>query len=120
MNRQDILQWIGVFESAWKEKEFSKLETLFSEVEEYWETPFGDYVSGWDNIKPLWDEIMFQSEIDLQIDILTIEDNKATLHWHLKYKDLRDSSIYEMDGTYFIVFNDKICKIFKQWWVMSE
>lgn len=121
MNRQEVFNWIDLFISAWKEYDFIAIGDLFSDVEEYWESPFADPVSGKDNIKKLWDDIVFQKEIDLNISIIAIENNNASLHWYLKYKDSRDNAIYEMDGTYFLVFNDnKKCVYFKQWWVMNE
>lgn len=121
MDRQEVLNWIDLFVSAWKKCDFIAIGELFSDVEEYWESPFVDPVSGKDNIKKLWDDIVFQKEIDLNINIIAIESSNVSLHWYLKYKDSRDDTIYEMDGTYFLVFNDnKKCIYFKQWWVMNE
>ncbi|MCU6720424.1 nuclear transport factor 2 family protein [Porcipelethomonas ammoniilytica] len=121
MNKQEVLKWIESFVSAWRECDFTVIEELFTDVDEYWETPFSVPVSNWDNVKQLWSDIVFQKDIDLKVDILAIEENKVTLHWYTKYQDSRDKNIYEMDGTYFLVFNEnKKCIYFKQWWVMKE
>lgn len=117
----NLNEWIEVFVNAWVDMDIEAIKKLFSECEEYYESPFCEAVSGEDEIEALWLDIVHQKELSLVVDSLAQEGNKAALHWYLKYRDDRDNNVYEMDGTYQVAFNDNgKCCYFKQWWVMKE
>ncbi len=116
-----ITEWINTFVNAWKEKKFDEIKKIFSHTVEYYEVPLGIATCGTENIIKLWEDIVYQEDIILEVNPIICEENIAVLHWYFKYKDSRDKKIYEMDGVYHLKFNDKHkCIYFKQWWVMSE
>lgn len=119
----DILQvnkWIEDFKNLWINHKIAEVVEMFNEVEEYFEGPFSAPVSSKDDVTSLWLDIEFQDIEKLDIDVIAIDGNKCVLHWYFKYKDTRNSEIYEMDGVYEIHFNNNCkCQYFKQWWVMA-
>ncbi|MBQ3182201.1 MAG: nuclear transport factor 2 family protein [Clostridia bacterium] len=121
MNNIFITEWINTFVKAWKKKDFTEIKKIFADTNEYYEVPLGVATCGIENILKLWEDIVYQEDIILKVDPIICDDNIAILHWYFKYKDSRDKQLYEMDGIYYLQFNDNHkCVFFKQWWVMSD
>jgi hypothetical protein len=121
MSREHINEWIGDFVLLWKNHNIEAILDLFDEIEQYYEGPFSEAVSSREDIKKLWVDIVYQDVEDLEVDLIALDTSITVMHWYLKYKDTRDSVLYEMDGIYQVAFNELgKCKYFKQWWVINE
>ncbi|MDR2971980.1 MAG: hypothetical protein LBU83_08640 [Bacteroidales bacterium] len=121
MDKKQVSIWCNELKSAWIAKDFGKIMQIFSETTAYFEDPFSNPGTTVDEIKSYWDEIIYQEINELLIEPIMIKDTYATLHWYLSYKDIRDSSLYVMDGIYLVEFNALFeCITFKQWWVIKE
>lgn len=121
MNRQQVEIWIDTFKNAWVSKNIELILDIFSETEEYCESPFTEpFTKIWE-IEKCWLEINYQNNMVLDINILAIESENVILHWYFSYQDSRDNTTYTMDGVYQLKFNSKSkCCYFKQWWVLKE
>lgn len=121
MKKEQLSIWTERFVSLWKNHDVESILDMFDETEQYYEGPFSEAVSSREDIKKLWVDIVYQDIIDLSVDVIAMEGSVVVMHWYLKYKDTREFSVYEMDGTYQVAFNDKgKCSYFKQWWVVNE
>ena len=120
MNSQVAIVWMNALKNEWKSHNLEGVINLFSNVEEYFEGPFSTPVSSQEDVMKLWVDTDYQDIDVLDINLIAFEEGRCAMQWHLKYKDKRDSIVYEMDGTYEVHFNDEgQCKYFKQWWVMA-
>ena len=121
MNREYVNKWINDFVNAWKQHDIDAVLDMFDGVQNYYEGPFSDPVSTRKDVELLWIDIKYQEISSLEVDLIAIEEGTCAMHWYLKYRDVRDGIIYEMDGTYEVRFdNNGRCIYFKQWWVINE
>ncbi len=121
MNKAQINDWIKNFVNEWKNHNVAAILDMFGEVEFYYEGPFSEPVSSREDVEKLWVDTEYQDIHALSVDLISFDSSVAAMHWYLKYKDTRDSVVYEMDGVYQVAFNENnMCNYFKQWWVINE
>jgi len=118
MNKDQVVVWCNELKEAWIAKNYNEVKKIFSATKYYFEDPFSAPGTTIEEIRSYWDEIEFQDINELVIQPLVIENMRSVLHWYLSYRDTRDATEHEMDGTYYVEFNENAeCLLFKQWWV---
>ena len=121
MDKKQVGNWCDALKDAWMAKDFERIAGIFPKTSLYYEDPFSTPGTTTGEIVAYWDEIVHQEINNLLIEPMVIEGFRATLHWYIDYRDIRDSSIYIMDGVYLVEFNECMeCIFFKQWWVIKE
>lgn len=100
----DIENWLEDFERNWEKKDIESVLELFTEDVDYYETPFEKL----DNKKELreeWRSIKNQSDIELETEIFSKEEDKFTVKWRLQYSKNREQNI--LKGIYLIKLNSR-------------
>ena len=118
----DLQIWLDKLKNAWIEKDIDTVLSIFSQTKKYFEDPFSPPGINANDIKSFWGEIKSQNIIRLEFIPLAIDGNKVIINWYLKCSDAADlQNVIELDGIYFILFNEKFeCIEFKQWWVSKS
>lgn len=122
IRKNDLSKWLDRLKMAWLNKDINEVSKIFETTTKYYETPFDLPGTNIEDIKKFWAEINTQNIIDLQFTPLVIEGDKTVVNWYLKYSEIDNTqNIIELDGIYYIIFNDNFeCIEFKQWWVSKE
>ncbi|NVP18184.1 nuclear transport factor 2 family protein [Candidatus Gracilibacteria bacterium] len=110
----NINDWLNKFKYSWENKNIDDVLLLFSANVIYYETPFHK-LNGLDEIKKEWLAILDQNEIDLRYSVFSIDDNKYTIQWDLKYFS-KDGNQFHFSGVYLIKLNEMgLCDEFRHY-----
>lgn len=110
--------WLERLFDAWRSANLDEIGRIFSNCKRYMEDPFQPIESDSGGIRRLWEEVKKQSDIILSGEVLVSTERAVTYRWHAK---LSIDKVHEMDGVYFVRFDDDgKCIEFAQWTVEAE
>lgn len=122
MQIEAIETWVETLLSAWKADDISegaeRAVSCFSEAVIYQETPFATALSGHDEVRQYWVEMLSsQEDVSYSYEIKAWQDAKLVLNWRVKYRDVNSSGIVSLNGVSVGLFNDKgLCYDWREWW----
>ena len=112
MNNINI--WLENFKKYWLNKEINLVIELFSDNVEYYETPFYKF-NNKNEILSAWKYINKQNISYLDFDIFSVEKDKFTIEWELKYNI--EEKQFHFKGIYLMTLNsENKCNYFIQYW----
>ena len=113
---QQIEEWFKELKRIWIEKDLQSIPNLLAEKFSYYESPFEAPQTTIQAVVKEW-EIVREQVIDhLEIEILSVGDNKGTAAYTLILNE--DGKLKISRGVYFVeVNNEGRAVIFRQWWM---
>lgn len=119
LQRVDVELWLQALVSAWTNIDPSDASALFSDCVEYYETPFADNAAeNSTGIANLWNEIVAQSDVEIETNILTIDDNEATVAYRASF--VNHGAPHRSSGIWHVTFDEgRRCVGFRQWFMVN-
>jgi len=122
----DIKAWVESLLGVWQvvdtsesiENGASTAAACFSEDVIYQETPFAKELTGREEIKHYWlDMLNSQQNVSYSYEIVSWHDAKLVLNWCVKYQDVDSKEIVKLNGISKGLFNeDGLCYDWREWW----
>ena len=118
MTESQFQEWLNELAEIWETRDPERAANFFSDVKNYYETPFSQPVNSKQDILEIWKEVpVAHDKVDVETKIISIENNLGIAHWNAKFTRIPSNQPAELDGIYQVKFNDKNEFIeFRQWY----
>jgi SnoaL-like domain len=115
MTREQVEDWIGRYERAWRTPSTDTLRELFTEDARYRQSPYRDPVVGLEAIGAMWERerVGPDEEFEMTSDVFAVDGDHAVATIEVVYRDPRRRE--EFRDVWLMRFEDGRCADFEEW-----
>ena len=120
MEIEAVDRWMEAYKAAWISNVPSEVAALFTEDAVYAVSPFAEPWTGRDEIVRRW-VAGIRQDVDMTYEVLSVQEDKAIIHWHVFTRNVGDPVRVEYDGVLVVRFApDGRCSEHREWYFRRE
>ena len=120
MEIEAVDRWMEAYKAAWISNVPSEVAALFTEDAVYAVSPFAESWTGRDEIVRRW-VAGIRQDVDMTYEVLSVQEDKAIIHWHVFTRNVGDPVRVEYDGVLVVRFApDGRCSEHREWYFRRE
>jgi hypothetical protein len=115
MSREQVENWIGRYERAWRTPGTDPLRDLFTENARYLLSPYQDPVVGLEEIAAMWERERAgpDEEFEMKSEVFAVDGDRAVVRVEVRYADpVRPE---EFRDIWLLRFEGDRCAHFEEW-----
>lgn len=118
MTISELERWLGAYGEAWEKRDAEAVGLLFQDDALYFETPYAEPFQGREGIRNYWSTVTAdQRDITFESKPIGVIDGTAIAQWSSKFTLASNGANVELNGVFFLEFNDQgLCTTLREWW----
>ena len=121
MTEAELRAWMDAYTDAFNAQDSDAAARLFTEDGTYQWGPFGELLTGRDEIRRAWDEHRDPDDVAETYEVLAVGADVGVARWIASRTNAGRKRRYRYDGVFVVTLRDEgLCDSFREWWDSRE